>query len=273
MRQWKIAVLLTASMTLGGCFATQNDIRVLQGDINLVRSETATADSMRSAQLDGVLASLRQMNSSLREMNDSIVTLTGRMFHFRSDMSTSMSSVEQQLLQIQELTGQSQRRLQDLRASMDQRQEVQQQGSAAAPVPAPSDNVPPTSEATPGPNQLFQVARQQMMQGSNTAARTAFQDILAKYPNSDIAPDAQFYIAATYEVDGNTGAADSTYADMAATYPKSTHAATAVYKRAILAQKAGNTNQARQLFNQVIKKYPRSDEASLASDKVKALAK
>jgi tol-pal system protein YbgF len=271
MKQWKVIVPLIG-MALSGCFATQNDIRVLQGDLGLVRSEAAAADSMRRIQLSGVLATLQKMDVSLREMNDTIVTLNTRMFHFRSDMSTSMASVQQQLLQVQELTGQSQRRLQDLRASMEQRQEAQQRGDATAAV-SPTTDSQPARDATPGPNQLFQVARQQMIQGSYAASRTAFQDMLTKYPQSDLTADAQFYIAFTYELEGNASAADSAYANMAAAYPKSAHAATAVYKQAVLAQKAGSRDKALQLFNQVIKKYPRSDEASLARDRVKALAK
>ncbi|HXC24961.1 MAG TPA: tetratricopeptide repeat protein, partial [Gemmatimonadaceae bacterium] len=271
MKPWK-ACLPAAALVLGGCFATQSDIRVLQGDLGLVRSENATADSLRRIQLDHVIASLRALNDSMHIMTDSVTTLNNRMFRFRSDMSTSMTSIEQQLLQIQELTGQSQRRLQDLRASMESRQEGQQSSVAATPDSA-SAGGSATSDATPGPSQLFQAARSQLVQGSNASARSAFQDLLTKYPKSDLAPEAQLSIATTYEAEGNTDAADSTYAYTATTYPKSRSAATAIYKRAVLAQKNGKTDTARKLFHLVIKKYPNSDEASLAHDLLKTLGK
>ncbi|MGI8507918.1 MAG: tetratricopeptide repeat protein [Gemmatimonadaceae bacterium] len=258
-----------AAVFLGGCFASQQDIKVLQGDISLLRTETATADSARRLQLDRALA-------SLRTANDSLASLSTKLTRFRSDVTTSLSSVDQQLLQVQELTGQSQRRIQEVRASLEERQGA---SAATAPASAPvtaagalSNAAPASGSAgTPGPNQLFQVAREQLMQGSNASARKAFEDLLTKYPKSDLAADAQFYIAETYAAENNAAAADSVYARVSARYAGSPRAATAIYKRAVAAQNADKTDDARTLFNQLIKKYPRSDEASLARDRVKAL--
>ena len=266
MKAWQVSIPV-AALALSGCFATQSDVQVLQSDLRLVRSENARADSLRRVQLDRVLASLGALNDSVHVVSDSMTKLSNRMFRFRSDMSTSMTSVEQQLLQIQELTGQSQRRLQDLRASMENRQEAQQSPTTGE-TPA---GTPAASDATPGPSQLFQAARGQMVQGSNSAARSAFQDLLSKYPQSDLAPEAQLSIARTYEAEGDTASADSAYAFTATKYPKSTSAATAIYKRGVLAQKGGKTNEARKLFQTVIKKYPNSDEASLARDLLSSL--
>lgn len=253
-------LLPIAPIALGGCFATQQDIRVLQGDIATVRAERLAADSAERLQLDRVIA-------QLAAANDSLGTMSTRLTQFRSDASTSLSSMQQQLLQVQELTGQSQRRLQEVRTSLEERQQA---AAAAAPAPGATGGAP-TADVTPGPNQLYQIARQQMLQGSNSAARTAFEDLLRKYPKSDLAPEAQFYVAETYAAEGNTSAADSVYARVAAKYRGSPRAATAIYKRAILAQSAGKTKQARALFTEVIRKYPRSDEAALSHDRLRVL--
>jgi tol-pal system protein YbgF len=239
-------------MLFAGCFATQKDVQVLQGDISLMRSERLAADSAHARQLDRAIA-------SMRVANDSLAALSVRLTRFRSDMTMSMSSVQQQLLQVQELTGQSQQRIQQIRASLEDKQVA---------TAAPDSTGAP---ATPGPNALFQVAREQMMQGSNSAARQAFQDLITKYPKSDVAPDAQFYIAETYAAENNPAAADSVYAQVAARYAGSPRAATAIYKRGVSALKAGNNDKARDLFNQLIRKYPRSDEAALARDRVKTI--
>lgn len=261
-----------AAAFLGGCFASQQDIKVLQSDIGLLRTETAAADSARRLQLDRAMA-------SLRTTNDSLASLSSKLTRFRSDVTTSLSSVDQQLLQVQELTGQSQRRIQEVRASLEERQ-----SGSAAPVPAgaaaaaggggaSSAAASPAAGAAgaPGPNQLFQVAREQLMQGSNASARQAFDDLLTRYPKSDLAADAQFYVAETYAAENNTAAADSVYARVSARYAGSPRAATAMYKRGVAAQNASKTDQARDLFNELIRKYPRSDEASLARDRIKAL--
>ena len=247
-------ILMTAplAMLLAGCFATQQDVQVLQGDIRTLRSEQLAADSARRIQMDRALV-------SLRVANDSLAAIGSRLTRFRSDMTSSMASVQQQLIQVQELTGQSQRRLQEVRATLEERQ------SSAA---APDSNGAPVP---PGPNALFQIAREQMMQGSNASARQAFQDLITRYPKSDVAPDAQFYIAETYAAEKNTAAADSVYAQVAAKYAGSPRAATAIYKRAVAAQSSGNGEHARELYSQLIKKYPRSDEAALARDRIKTI--
>jgi tol-pal system protein YbgF len=250
VKKW--IMMVPAAMLMAGCFATQKDVQVLQGDISLLRTERLAADSARARQLDRALASMRLANDSLNALSRNLT-------RFRSDVTSSMSSVQQQLLQVQELTGQSQRRIQEVRASLEQRE------SATA---MPDSTGAP---ATPGPNALFQVAREQMMQGSNSAARQAFQDLITKYPKADVAPDAQFYIAETYAAENNQAAADSVYAQVASQYAGSPRAATAIYKRAVAAQKAGNADKARDLFNQLIRKYPRSDEAALARDRIKTI--
>lgn len=248
----KLILATPLAILLAGCFATQQDVQVLQGDIRMMRGERLAADSARKLQLDRVLI-------GLRVTNDSLAAVGARLTHFRSDMTSSVASVQQQLLQVQELTGQSQRRIQEVRASLEERQSsTAVRDSTGAP-------------ATPGPNALFQVAREQMMQGSNAAARGAFQDLVTKYPKSDVAPDAEFYIAETYAAEKNVDAADSVYARVASKYAGSPRAATAVYKRAVAAQDAGNGARARELYNQLIKKYPRSDEAALARDRIKTI--
>lgn len=261
MRGIRIITPALAALTLGGCFATQADIRVLQGDIATVRNESAAADSARRVQLDRVIA-------QLRAANDSLAGMSARLTQFRADATTSLASVEQQLLQVQELTGQSQRKLQEMRASLEARQETP---AAASPGTPGQPGAAPAADATPGPNQLFQIAREQMLQGSNAAARTAFQDLLTKYPKSDMAPEAEFYIAETYAAEGNTKAADSVYARVAARYSGASRAATAVYKRAILALNAGDRARARRFFTEVIRKYPHSDEAALSRDRLRVL--
>jgi tol-pal system protein YbgF len=258
-----LAPLVLGATLLTGCFATQADIRVLQGDLSLIRNEQASADSARKAQIDIVLR-------NLRAVNDSMAALTNRMTAFRTDLTGSMSSVEQQLIAIQELTGQSQRKLQEVRASLEARQE-EQANAAGATAPAAGKAGATPTETVPVPNQLFQLGREQLLQGSNSAARSAFEDLLTKYPKADIAADAQFYIAETYAAEGETDAADSVYARVITKYPGSPFAATAYYKRAVAAATAGDSDRARTLFNTLIKKYPKSDEAVLARDRVKAL--
>ena len=273
--RWLRSVAPVAYLATGACFATQSDVRLLQNDLQIMRTESAIADSVRRAQLDAIIATLDRTQDSLRSMNVQL----GR---FQGDVREELYSLGQQLLQVQELTGQSQRRLQELRAALDRRAQELANPVEAAPVdttaPLPSTPAMPpgpgaasATPAAPGPNQLFQLALDQLRRGSTGTARLGFQDLLRQYPTADIAPDAQFYLAETHAAEGNAAAADSAYAAVVTRYPQSQRAPTAVYKRAVTHQRAGRTEEARAGFTQVIEQYPRSEEAALAREQLRTL--
>jgi tol-pal system protein YbgF len=246
-----------ALLATGACVATRSDLRVLQNDLSIVRTEMAMADTARARQLDSVIAALGRTSDSLRVMQSSL----GK---FQGDVREELYSLGQQLIQVQELTGQSQRRLQELRASLEER-------AQEAVAPAAGDTGAAGVPQAPGPNQLFQLALDQLRRGSTAAARTGFQDLLTQYPAADIAPDAQFYLAEAYAAENNAAAADSAYAAVVARWPRSARAATALYKRAASHHRAGRTAAARDAYNQVIQQYPRSEEAVLAREQLRTL--
>ncbi len=256
---------------LSACFASQADVRVLQSDLMLIRNEASVSDSLRRVQLDEVIRTMSKSQDQLSRLNDSLVAMNGRLVRFRSDMAGSMNSVEQQLLQIQELTGQSQRRLQEMRTSLEGRDISVVDPVTPSTGGGAATRTPTTQESGPGPNELYQIAQQQLNQGSYESARTAFQDLLDRFPKSDIAADAQYSIGDSYAAEANTKAADSTYAIVVAKYPKSPRAPAALYKRAIAAATSGKDGDARKLFNEVIKKYGSSDEAVLAKERLQLL--
>lgn len=242
------AVVLIASTT--ACFASKGDVRILQDEMQALRSQIAQSDTVRRAQADTAMLLITRANDSLR-------LLSTRFAAFQANVSGGLYDMNRQLLQIQELSGQSQRRLQELRASMEARNE-------AMSATATPDTTKPA--AGPGPAQLFQVAFDQMQRGSFGVARTGFQDLLEKYPNFEEAPMAQLYIGQSFAEEKNTASADSVYQLVATKYPQSKAAPTALYKYALslIAQKKNPA--ARGILNRIVKEYANSDEASLARD-------
>ena len=227
--------------TATGCLATRQDVEILQQDLRLVRSEAVRDDSIRAVQI--------------QRLADSVAALNRRMVEFRAETRGRLSTVDEQLTRTQEIAGQSQTRVQEMRAVLEQARPVMPDTGAPGP---------------PGPNQLYQLGRDQFMRGSNAAARTAFQELLATHPESDMAGDAQFHVAETYSAEGNNPAADSVYAIVVSRYPESQRAVTALYKRGAIAQQAGRNADAQRFFNQVVRQFPRSDEAALARDRLRA---
>src|SRR2546423_5516558 len=141
-----------------GCVASKGDVAILQDELRALRSSIARSDTAQRAQADTAMMLIGRANDSLK-------LLSGRFAVFQANVSGGMYDMSRQLLQIQELSGQSQRRLQELRASMESRAEAMN-----VPTPAPGDTTRSTAGGggggTPGPAQLFQLAFDQMQRGS-----------------------------------------------------------------------------------------------------------
>ncbi len=242
-----------AFLVTGACFATRSDVRVLQGDLNNVRAEIARNDAVQAAALRSLLATLTVLNDSLRSAST-------RLARFQGDTKNELYAIRQDLITIQSLTGQTQERLNRIRTEMEERNQ-----QAANAVQGDS------ASAGPGPSQLLQMGKAQLNRGSFGTARTAFQELLSRYPTSDLAADAQFQIAESFHSEGNSKGADSVYRIVETQYPQAPQAATALYKRALSLIRAGQARDGRVALEQVVQKYPRSDEAELARNRLKTL--
>jgi tol-pal system protein YbgF len=252
------AVVLTA----GACFATRGDVRILQGDIarlQLAAAQAASSDTARAVQLRRIIQSLTNIADSLRVAQTTIQ-------RFQGDVAISLRDVQEQLLTVQELTGQSRKQVESLRAQLEARAAEQAQ-AVVPPAAAPGAEAPAAAAGAPapGPYQLMDLGRQQLARGATSAARAAFSDLLTQYPSSDLAPEAQYWIAETFASAGHAVEADSVFALVAEKYPTSERAPVAIYKRAVALKVAGQTRQARTLLQQVIDRYPKSEAATLAA--------
>ncbi len=246
-----------AVLGLSGCLASKGDVALLQNDIKTMRDAQAQMDAAQRAKIDQLLTQIQRNNDSLRAVST-------RIARFQSDVQNANYEMGRQLVTIQELTGQSQRRIQELRASLEERN----QNVAAAPAPGDTTKA---QAAGPGPGQLFQSSLDQLRRGSTGVARSGFEGLLRTYPTYEDAPEAMVYIAETYAAERNQAAADSVYGLVIQKYPTSPKAATALYKQALSLRAAGKATLARASFNRILKDYPRSDEAELAREQLRTL--
>lgn len=259
-------------LTTGACFATREDLRIVHSDIKAMQAERVAADSAILRMIDQVSADLKsvsQLVAAIPALTDSTHANGAAINRLRNDAREDLQAIRQQLIMIQELTGQSQRRIQELRAEMEQR---------AAELAVPAQNPPDTARAPgatppaavapppPGPAQLYQMGQDQLSRGSVSAARAAYTQLLAAHPSSDLAPAALYGIAETWADEGNGRSADSVYALVVERYPRSDQAPNALYKRASAARSIGQTERANTLYRQIVAQYPRSDAALLAQE-------
>jgi tol-pal system protein YbgF len=267
--RWVARLLLPAVVVATtGCFATRNDVRLVQQDVRRAQAALERRDSVRAEQ-DARLAAL--VTSAL----DSLRSVSAQLSKHNAESKESLYAVGQQLLQVLDLQGLSQRRLQELRAELESRAQAPVVVPPPQPVVTGRDSVvpvtvPPTA-AGPGPNQLYQLGFDQLRRASYGAARAAFGELLTTYPRSELAADAQYHVAVAFASEGQEAAADSVYALVVERYPQSPRAPTALYKRGVALAAAGQTRLARTLLQQVIGRYRTAPEVELARDRLATL--
>ena len=243
-------------MWLGGC-VTKSDVQRVQDDIALFKAETARRDSARAAQL----AELIQVQQRIM---DSLATSRRTVAQLRGDLQGDLYNVQQQLVQLQELTGQSQQRLSELRTQLEARGE--QIASSAA------DTGRVSSPAAASADQMYEASLAQLRRGSTATARSGLRELLRTHPTSERAGDALYFIGQSYAAE-NTDSAVYYYNQVVQKYPTSSRAGSALYNLGLLAERRKETRKARDAYRQVIDKYPQSDEAALARDRLKALGR
>ena len=247
------------AVAAAGCFASKGDVALLQSQLNTMSQVASSNADVQRVQLDRAVA---QILAQIARNNDSVHAIALRLAKMQGDVQNDHYEMGRQILQLQELSGQGQRRIQELRASLEERN-AQAGGTAAVTDSAHA--------GAPGPAQLFQNSLDQLRRGATGVARNGFLDLLRLYPTTEDAPEAMVYIAETYTAERNQAAADSVYGLVIQRYPKSPKAATASYKRALSLKDAGQAAAARAAFERIVKLYPRSDEAALAKEQLRTI--
>jgi tol-pal system protein YbgF len=292
-RAWLAALALP--LAAGAC-ALRSDVTRLRLQLDDQQRLAVRADSAHTASL-GALARLVQT------LIDSLNAQEAALGRVRADLRLELLHVEQQLVQIQELTGQSQQRLTELRARLDEsgqqlaallpaanaaaaaqaalappRADTTAASGAAAPAPgqqapAPAAAKPAPAAAPPEPtaDQLMEISLQQLRRNSPGTARAGFAEFLRRFPQHARAVDAEFFTGEAWTADGNADSAAAAYQRVIQRYAASPRAATAMYRLALRALQAGKRDEARTLFTRLTSAYPTSDEAALARERLRAL--
>ena len=249
---------------LAGC-ASKGDVQLVQGEVALLKAETARRDSARAAQLDEVIRVQQQIMDSLTASREA-----GRRSS-RATSRTDLYNIQQQLVQLQELTGQSQQRLSELRTQLEARGAQIEDGGPAAPgdTARPADS----GAAAASADQMYEASLAQLRRGS-TAHRPAgpARDASAVSRPASGPPDALYFIGQSFAAE-NPDSAAAYYAQVVDKYPTSARAGSALYNLGLLAERRKDTAKARDAYQRVVQKYPQSDEAALARDRLKALGR
>jgi TolA-binding protein len=260
-----LRLCVLAPAALAAACATKGQVRLLQGEISSLRIEQARRDSVRAAALAAILSMQQRILDSLAAGREALRTLDVR-------VANDLTDVQRQLLQVQELTGQSQSRLSELKAQLDQRAEQAEVAGINRPLtPADSAAVTaPGAPPTPTADQMYQNARLQLNRGANGTARRGLQELLRVHPTHELVPDALFYIGESFATE-TPDSAVAYYGQVVSRFPRASRASTALYRLGRLEAARNNPAAARAYYDRLLEEYPRSDEVELARDALRNL--
>src|SRR5215210_9030466 len=137
-----------------GC-VTKGDVQRVQDDVALFKAETARRDSARAAQLTEVIRVQQRIMDSLTSSRRAVGQLKG-------DLSSDLYNIQQQLVQLQELTGQSQQRLSELRTQLEARGAEIETTAPPGGALAPGDTAQPAGGASASADQMYEASLAQL---------------------------------------------------------------------------------------------------------------
>jgi tol-pal system protein YbgF len=249
----RLLLPLLAVAALGGC-ATKRDLRDLRTEMQAMQASNQQ-----------LLAELRQ---EIRRQNALLMdSLSTQDVRLRGDLANRMVRIERQLIQIQELTGQGQQALSELR----QQFRAQEEAARATLAAAQSATGGASGAAAGDPEELFTAAEEALDRGSYATARAGFEEFVRSFPQHERAAEAQLLIGESREKAKEPQAALAAYQRVVELHPNSTQAPTALLRAALLESAAGNRSRARTMLNQLTTAYPRSPEVTQARAELRKL--
>ena len=263
------AAYVLAAVVVGstGACASPGDVHRVESQVSLMRAESSRQDSAQGAQLAELIRMQQRIMDSLGVTRLALGSLRG-------DVANDLYGVQQQLVQLQELTGQSQRRLSELHTQLEARGAqigASGPGTGARAGAGPADSTGRSAGAASA-DQMYEASLQQLRRGSTSTARQGLGDLLRTYPTSPRAPDALYFIGQSFATEHADSAAYY-YGEVIKRYPDSPRAASALYNSGLLAERRKDTVTARDAYQRVVQSYGKSDEAALARDRLKSLGR
>ena len=259
-----LAAMLLAA---GAACASPSEVKRVQNEVAMLRAETTRQDSVRAARLAEIMRVQQRLMDSLETTRTALRNLRG-------ETQQDFYKVEQQLVQLQELTGQSQRRLSELRTQLEAREA--QISATPGPGTAPGDTTaagaPPDAASTATADQIYEASVAQLRRGSTATARSGLRQLLRNHPTSERVPDALYFMGQSFAAENQDSAA-AYYNQVVQNYGQSPRASAALYNLGLLAERRKDTAAAREAYQRVLQRYPRSDEAALARDRLRSLGR
>jgi tol-pal system protein YbgF len=241
-----LAPIACMVMLASGC-ATKSDMRDLSMELGSIR---AHQDSL-----------YREIQRQNRQLADSVRSGAELTRTTRAQLSNQIRQLNEVVISLQQLLGQTQQRIAELRERAEQADASRQQPAAQ---PQPDANAASAEE-------LYRTGAAKLQEKSAASARIAFEQFLTQYPQHERAADAQFGLAETYALDEEWADAVAQFVRVAEAHPTSARAPEALYRAGQISEDRKRTTEARTYYQRVVQRYGNSPSARLAQQRLNRL--
>jgi tol-pal system protein YbgF len=253
LRSALAALPIAALLVLGGC-ATKSDVRVLRTDLQRMQLRQ-----------DSVLREIQRQNTQLLDSIRATISLT---VSASGTTAAQLRQFQQNVDQLGQLTGQVMGTLNRI----EQRLSLLEQRPGGMPGGVPGGGVSGGGVSGGGTaEQYYTTGMQKLSEGSFTAARLAFEQLIAEFPQHERAPEAQFQLGQAYFMSEQYDDAYGAFDAVAERWPDAPRAPAALFRAGAIAKERRDFPRARTYFERVRQRYPSSDEARQAQRELSSL--
>jgi len=178
----------------------------------------------------------------------------------KGELLRDLLEIQDQLIQVQELSGQNARTLTALRDEVESRRDRLDTGPSSGGTNPGAGNAQAEED--------FAAARSAYERESLAAARRGFEQFIQTYAGHPLAADAHFLLAEILFRDESSAAALEQLERIPERYPTSPRVAEALYRMGSIELDRGDADQARLHFERIVNTYPDSDVATLARQRL-----
>jgi len=228
-----------------GC-ATKRDVRDLQAEIR--------TQSQRQEEAN------RQLAAATR---DSLRVQSQSLFELRGQIMNQLLTMQEQLVTLQELTGQNQRTVAGLREELESART-----RLLTPTPSVDDpeGMPGVTVGSGEAEDLYNMAVTMYNRGTVATARRGFEQFLTQFPNHALAADARYYLADIMVQEDRWEEAVEAFGQIPTLYPASPRVPDALYRMGLAYVHLERVPEAREALQRVVTSYAGTGVAILARE-------
>jgi len=264
-------LLIIALGSLTGCFATKDDLRSLQRDMDEAKGRIVTMGN----DINGMKAEAREeVSRSLTLFKKELDTLRKGTADLQATLDSAQVDVQSLTGKIDDASNLSRKSSDDinlLRDDTNRRLAALEERLLKVEKSLEGYQKNRAEETEKKPEELYQEALNLFRGGDNQKSRDLFTKFVSLYPQHDLIANAHYWIGESYYNEKNYDQAVLEFQEVVKNYPGKEKAPAALLKQGMAFKALGDTKSARYVWKKLVDTYPKAEETRTAKERLKEL--